>query len=97
MNNDEYSELLDMVVTKITEYGIQEQRENVPEIDTLIKDNTVLSVKVKKVIEKLEEASREILVRYYEQSEKIADEQIKYLYIQGAKDCIQLLKKLGVL
>lgn len=97
MEAKEFDEIVDTLVTSLTEYGIQEQREAVPEIDTLIKDNTALSVEVKKVLERLDGNSREILERYYEQSEKIADEQIKYLYIQGAKDCVQLLKKLGAL
>ncbi len=97
MENKEFEEIMDMLITKLTEYGIHEQRNHTPEIDALIEDNVLLSVQVKNVLRKLDEGSREILERYYEQSEKIADEQIKYLYIQGAKDCVQLLKKLGAL
>lgn len=97
MKNNDYEEILEMVVEKMTEYGIQEQRESAPEIDTLIKDNTTLSTQVKKVLDAIDKESKEILVQYYEQSEKIADMQIKHLYIQGAKDCVELLKKLGVI
>lgn len=95
LKSKEFNEILDMIITRMTEYGIREQRNHAPEIDALIEDNVSLSVQVKNILGKLDEDSREVLVRYYEQSEKIADVQIKYLYIQGAKDCVQLLKKLG--
>lgn len=97
MENENYDEILEMIVTELTERGIREQREENPEIDNLIQEQTEMSVQVQECLDKLDDEVKEILVRYYEQAESIADEQIKYLYLQGAKDCVRLLKSLGII
>jgi len=97
MESTRYEEILEMVVTELTERGIREQREKNPEIEDLIGEQTKLSVQVQECLATLDDEVKETLVRYYEQAESIADEQIKYLYLQGAKDCVRLLKSLGVI
>lgn len=92
-----YEEIWEMVVTELTEQGIRDQREETPEIESLIEDQTNLSAQAQKYLASLDSEVRDTLTRYYEQAELIADKQIKYLYLQGAKDCVRLLKTLGVI
>jgi len=92
-----YEEIWEMVVTELTEQGIREQREQNPEIKSLIEDQTALSAQAQKCLAALDSEVRDTLTRYYEQAELIADKQIQYLYLQGAKDCVRLLKTLGVI
>jgi len=92
-----YEEIWEMVVTELTEQGIREQREENPEIESLIEDQTALSAQAQKCLAALGSEVRDTLTRYYEQAELIADKQIQYLYLQGAKDCVRLLKTLGVI
>lgn len=92
-----YEEIWEMVVTELTEQGIRDQREDNPEIESLIEDQTALSAQAQKCLASLDGDVRDTLTRYYEQAELIADKQIKYLYLQGAKDCVRLLKTLGVI
>lgn len=92
-----YEEIWEMIVTELTERGICEQREESTEIESLLEKQTDLSVQAQKCLAALDGEARDTLTRYYEQAELIADKQIKYLYLQGAKDCVRLLKTLGVI
>ena len=92
-----YEEIWEMVVTELTEQGIRKQREQNPEIESLIEDQTALSAQAQECLAALDSKVRDTLTRYYEQAELIADKQIQYLYLQGAKDCVRLLKTLGVI
>lgn len=92
-----YEEIWEMIVTELTEQGIRDQREENPEIESLIEDQTALSAQAQKCLASLDSEVRDTLTNYYEQAELIADKQIKYLYLQGAKDCVRLLKTLGVI
>jgi len=97
VEENRYEEIWEMVVTELTERGIREQREQNPEIESLIEDQTALSAQAQKCLASLDSEVRDTLTRYYEQAELIADKQIQYLYLQGAKDCVRLLKTLGVI
>lgn len=97
MENTSYDEILEMIVTELTERGIREQQEENPEMESLIREQTELSVQVRECLATLDDDVKETLIQYHEQAESIADEQIKYLYLQGAKDCVRLLKSLGVI
>ncbi|MDR1704900.1 MAG: hypothetical protein LBS19_09505 [Clostridiales bacterium] len=97
MVNTSYEEILEMVVSELTERGIKEQQEESAEIKAMLKGQAELSVMARECLAKLDAGIRHTLVRYYEQAEAIADAQIHHLYIQGAKDCVRLLKSLGVI
>ena len=97
MEEKGYEEIWEMVVTELTEQGIREQREENPEIESLTQDQTALSAQAQKCLAALGSEVRDTLTRYYEQAELIADKQIQYLYLKGAKDCVRLLKMLGVI
>ncbi len=40
---------------------------------------------------------RQVLEDYHVNNELLADHECRYLYVQGATDCVRLLKKLGAL
>lgn len=42
-------------------------------------------------------AEREVLDQYLTQLTQTTAEQFHYLYIQGAKDCVEVLRKLGII
>ena len=45
----------------------------------------------------LEETQRTLMLDYITQLNRVAQKQRRCLYIQGAKDCVQLLRSLGVI
>ncbi len=97
MENTSYDEILETVISELTERGIREQREANPAIKAMLKEQAKLSAKAQKCLNSLDAETKKTLVRYYEQAEAIADEQIRYIYLQGAKDCALLLKSLGII
>ena len=46
---------------------------------------------------RLEETQRTLMLDYITQLNRVAQKQRRCLYIQGAKDCVQLLRSLGVI
>lgn len=56
-----------------------------------------LSTQVKHVLDHFPEEDRILLTNYLEKKELIVDHDCRHLYMQGAKDCIRLLKTLGVI
>ena len=46
---------------------------------------------------RLEEAQRTLMLDYITQLNRVAQKQCRCLYTQGAKDCVQLLRGLGVI
>ena len=46
---------------------------------------------------RLEEAQRTLMLDYITQLNRVAQKQRRCLYIPGAKDCVQLLRSLGVI
>jgi hypothetical protein len=44
-----------------------------------------------------DEKTRAILKKYVDQTISVTNKQFKYLYVQGMKDCVQLLRELGVI
>lgn len=90
----DYDEIMEMVITELTERGIKEQRKENTELDCRIKELAALSDEVRICIKSLDAQAREKLERYMDSMNLIAGSQMKYLYLQGAKDCVRLLKSL---
>lgn len=49
------------------------------------------------IVKSLPEDQQKILTDYFEKTNLIADHECQHLYVQGAKDCVELLKNLGAL
>lgn len=56
-----------------------------------------LSSQARDIVKTLLEEQRNTLEDYFVKANLIADHECAYLYVQGAKDCVELLKKLGAL
>lgn len=93
----EKDEIYDMVIREMTELAIQKRDEEHPEENELKKHVQELSIQVQKKLNGLSVDVKRTVTEYIEASALAADHDCLYLYVQGAKDCIELLKRLGVL
>lgn len=93
----EYDKIMEMAVTELTELGVRRLREEDAELDGLVRRRVELSSKVNRAIESMGESDRRLLEEYCEALEDIDSRQMEYLYLQGGKDCVRLLKKLGAI
>ena len=93
----EKDEIYDMVIREMTELAIQKRDEEHPEENELKKHIRELSIQVQKKLNGLPVDVKRTVTEYIEASALSADHDCLYLYVQGAKDCIELLKRLGVL
>ncbi len=93
----EKDEIYDMVIREMTELAIQKRDEEHPEESELKKHIQELSIQVQKKLNELPVDVKRTVTEYIEASALAADHDCLYLYVQGAKDCIELLKRLGIL
>lgn len=94
----ETEEILEMVIREMTEKALMGRREDADSGDQALSDElTVLSLQVKKIKDKLSADEAEIIEDYIVKTNLIADHDCAFLYVQGAKDCVKLLKGLGAL
>ena len=55
------------------------------------------AVMVQECVSHLSQDAQNALEEYHNTMDILADHQIRYLYLQGAKDCVSLLQELGVI
>lgn len=90
--------IFEMVIREMTENALSCRRENLEEGEQqLYTEVGSLSSQARDIIKELPEEKQKILIDYFEKTNMIADHECAYLYVQGAKDCVELLKKFGVL
>lgn len=91
-------EIFEMVITEMTERALLERRKDCGEKEKKeYKELGELSLQRQKILDKLLPEDRQVLEDYFVKSSLIDDHECRHLYVQGAKDCVELLKKLGVL
>lgn len=92
------NEIFEMVITEMTERALLERRKNCEEEESRkYKELAELSLQRQEVLDKLSPEDQQALENYHVKNSLIADHECRHLYVQGAKDCVELLKKLGVL
>lgn len=92
------NEILEMVIRELTEQALVERRKDCDEQERKLYEKTgELSQKRQEILKNLSPEERQVLEDYHVNNSLIADHECAYLYVQGAKDCVELLKKLGVL
>ena len=90
--------IFEMVIREMTENALSSRRENLEEGEQqLYTEVGSLSSQARDIVKELQEEKQKILINYFEKTNMIADHECAYLYVQGAKDCVELLKKLDVL
>lgn len=94
----EKEQIIEDAIREMTERALQERREAADETEQkMIKEVTELSVQVKQTLDQLPKEERVLITDYLEKKELIADHDCRHLYTQGIKDCIKLLKILGII
>ncbi len=90
--------IFEMVIREMTENVLSCRRENLEEGEQqLYTEVGFLSIQAGDIINELPEGKQKILIDYFEKTNMVADHECAYLYVQGAKDCVELLKKLDAL
>lgn len=94
----EKSEIFEMVIRELTEAAIENRKEALNDSELqLYAEVKALSLQANQIVKSLPEDQQKILTDYFEKTNLIADHECQHLYVQGAKDCVELLKKLGAL
>lgn len=93
----DYDDILDTLVTELSERAIKAHRSENSAMDTEIKELVEMSEKIRKFVLNLDEQAQNDFERYINLMNNIAERQQRYLYIQGAKDCAGLLKHLNII
>lgn len=94
----EKHEIFEMAIRELTEATIEKCKEALDESDLqLYTEVKALSLQAREIVKSLPEDQRKILTDYFEKTNLIADHECQHLYVQGAKDCVALLKELGAL
>lgn len=90
-------EILELVITELTERGYKRQRSENSEVNELVLRRIKLSGQVQECVSHLSQEAQDTLEEYHNTMNILSGHQIIYLYTQGAKDCVSLLRKMGVI
>ena len=90
-------ELIAMVIDEITEHKLSHYRMKNKEYKEINTELTQLGSKVQSVLSELSAGKADIINLYIAKHAALADKDCAFLYEQGVKDCVKLLKRLGVL
>ena len=84
--------LISLVIDEIIEHKLKNR-----EYSKLNIELTQLGNKMQSVLVELSAEKADIINLYIAKHADLADKDCAFLYAQGAKDCVKLLKRLGVL
>ena len=91
-------EIIEMVIRELTEAALKDRRESLSDKEQqLYSEVSKLSEQARDIVSKLPKKEQQTLDDYFVQTNLIADHECAFLYVQGAKDCAVLLKRLGAL
>lgn len=94
----EKSEIFESAIRELTEAAIEKRKEALDDGELqLYAEVKTLSSQAHEIIKSLPEDQQKVLTDYFEKTNLIADHECQHLYVQGAKDSVELLKKLGAL
>lgn len=94
----EKSEIFEMAIRELTEAAINKRKERLDDGELqLYGEVTALSSQARDIVKTLPKDQQKILTDYFVKTNLIADHECQHLYVQGAKDCVELLKQLGAL
>lgn len=94
----EKKEVYDMVIQELIEKALSVRRETCSSDEKQFYETLKeKSERTRGVLKQLSEEEYQIVDDYMVTTNLIAQKECEYLYVQGAKDCVELLKKLGVL
>ncbi len=92
------NEIFEMVIQEMTEHALLHRRKTCnDEEKNLYQEIGVLAEKKWDVLAKLSPEDQQVVEDYIVKINLLAQHESAYLYVQGAKDCVEMLQKLGVL
>lgn len=94
--DERIKELLEQTIVERAQIAFAQMREADPRLDDLVKEVVSLSEEVERCTGMSEEAGA-LVQRFLTQSSNVDSEFQKYLYIQDARDCVQILRELGAI
>lgn len=90
--------IFEMVIREMTEQALNIRRENCNTKEKkLYYEIGKLSKQKEEIFNKLTSEDCQVLEDYILKTNLVANQECEYLYVQGAKDCVETLQKLGVL
>lgn len=90
-------EIFEMAIRELTENALNIRRDTLTDEEAQIySDIENLSVETEKILSELPEDKHSTVTDYIDKKELAADHECAFLYAQGAKDIVALLKKLSV-
>lgn len=91
-------EIYETVIREMAERALLERRENCAEQEQLLYAEVgALAKQRQELLQTLSPEQRQVLEDHFIKTQLVADHECQHLYVQGAKDCVELLKKLGAL
>ena len=94
----EKKEIYDMAIQELIEKALSVRRETYSSDEKQFYETLKeKSERTREVLKQLSEEEYQIVDDYIVTTNLIAQKECEYLYVQGAKDCVELLKKMGVL
>lgn len=91
-------EIIEMVIRELTEKALDDRRESLSDEEQQFYTAVgKLSERARDIVAKLPKDEQQTLDDYFVKTNLIADKECAFLYVQSAKDCVELLKKLGAL
>lgn len=93
----DYDEILDSLVTELSERALKQSRNDNTELEQKINDLVVLSELIQNHLRHFDDQAKRDFENYINLMNVISEIQLKYLYIQGVKDCARLLKSLNII
>ena len=89
-------ELLEQCLFERIQAAYEQMMEAYPRLKEIIREAAVLSEEIEQNAA-VDTESKELMKRFLSLSKEADYEYQKYLYIQGAKDCVTALRELGVI
>lgn len=90
-------DVLEIVIREMTEIALLDGKKTSPNMQELYNKVNDLNKRMQEKTLHLSDDIKNVITEYIETTALVADHDCMYLYVQGAKDCVELLKKLGVL
>lgn len=90
-------DLLSMLIEELTEHKLAKYRKENKEYSNLNRDILQISTKLQQELVNVSPQIAEVINDYIAKASALAYKDCKYLYVQGAKDCVMLLKELEII
>lgn len=92
----EQEQNMEVIIHRLAREALQNRRAEAKGSDReLLDELETLSTEVKALMEQLPAEKKQMLKTYFEKRELLSERDGDYLYLQGAKDCMELFRKLG--